>query len=99
MSDALMQHEQADRLANKLLPQVKQWQRNHLLWQAAYKKRIKPVPTDTMNKAVKAFAALVRDNRLQNEDIDVLQLTMDKLSDLLWKQMNSAQQEWLINQL
>jgi len=99
MNDALSQHEQAERHAKALLPNVMQWQRSHLLWQAVYIKRIKPVPDPIMIKAIQAFTALVRANKLQYEDATVLNLTMDKLRDLLWNKLNSAERDWLINQL
>lgn len=71
--------------------------RDHLLTWKAYLKRMRPVPYDVMRMALGSFNAAVAGANLVITNIKVEELTMDKVGDLLWDQLDeSAQREWLL---
>jgi len=87
----------AEALSKKLEPMLTQDDCERLLLWKAHLKRMRPIPSEVLAGAVGTFRAVLILARANIGDVEVEQLTMDKLGDLLWDQLDDeTRRAWLL---
>ncbi len=95
--DAFIPFAAAEVAAKKIEPKLTDDYRKALLLWKAYLKRMRPVPNPVLINAVAAFKAVAVLSRVEFDSVKVEQLTMDKLGDLVWDQLDeTARRAWLL---
>lgn len=95
--DAFMPFAMAEVLSKRMVTNLTPDDCDKLLLWKAYLKRMRPVPNPVMIDAVATFKAVAVLSKVEFTSAQVEQLTMDKLGDLVWNELDpAASRAWLL---